>query len=95
MDKKWDELAYELTTDTGTRALKITSHFQNTPTGWFDTGQYTINEAGKPLGSIYVDLYTGRKSQWDGNKDEFTDQQFYDIVNHIRFKDVAHLPNLF
>ena len=95
MDKKWEELAYELTTDTGTRSLKITPHFQKISTGWFDTGQYTINEGGKPLGNIYVDLYTGGKPQWDGSRGEFTYQQIHDIVSFIVFKDVAHLPDLF
>jgi hypothetical protein len=95
MDKKWDELAYELTTDIGTRSLKITPHFQKISTGWFDTGQYTIAEHGKPLGNVYVDLYTGGKPQWDGSKDEFTYQQIHDIVHHIRFKDVAHKTDVF
>lgn len=95
MDKKWEELAYELTTDTGTRSLMITPHFQKTSTGWFDTGKYTVAERGRQLGNIYVDLYTGRQPQWDGKRDEFTSQQLYDIVNHIIFKDVAGQPDVF
>jgi len=95
MDKKWEELAYELKTESGIRSLIITPHFQKISSGWFDTGQYTIAENGKVLGNVYVDLYTGGKPQWDGSKDEFTYAQIYDIVNHIVFKDVAHLPKLF
>jgi hypothetical protein len=95
MDEKWEELAYELTTGTGIRSLTITPHFQKVSRGWFDTGQYTISEKGKPLGNIYVDLYTGGKPQWDGSKDEFTYKQIHDIVSHIVFKDVAHLPDPF
>ena len=95
MDNKREQLAYELETKTGTRSLKITPHFHRISTDWFDTGQYTITENGKPLGSIYVDLYTGAKPQWDGSKDDFTGEQIDQIVYHIVFKDILHLPNLF
>ena len=84
----------ELTTDTGKRSFKVAPHFQKISTGWFDTGQYTVYEDGKPLGNIYVDLYTGGKLQWDGSKDEFTYQQMYDLVNQIAFKDVVRSSDL-
>ena len=95
MDKKWEELAYELKTEKGTRSFKITPHFQKISTGWFDTGQYTVTENGKPLGNVYVDLYTGGKIQWDGSKDEFSYHQLHEMVSFIRFKDIAHLPDIF
>ena len=94
MDKKWEELACELTTDTGKRTFRVTPHFQKTSNGWFDSGQYTVYEGGKPLGNIYVDLYTGGKNQWDGSKDEFTSKQMHDLVNQIVFKDVVRSPDL-
>lgn len=95
MDEKWEELACELRTNKGVRSLKVTPHFQKLSKGWFDTGKYTISEDGKLLGNVYVDLYTGGKPQWDGSKDEFSSKEFYELVNQIVFKDVAHLPDLF
>jgi hypothetical protein len=95
MDKKWEELACELTTDKGTRAFRIIPHFQKVLSGWFDTGKYTVYENDKVLGNIYVDLYTGRKPQWDGSMDEFSYEQLYELVNRIVFKDVVRSPDLF
>jgi hypothetical protein len=88
MHAKWEELSYELRTATKTRILTITPHFQKISKGWFDTGQYTVSEKGKPLGNIYMDLYTGGQTQWDGSKDEFTPQELRDIANHIAYMPV-------
>lgn len=95
IDKKWEALAYTLATEAGTRLLDINPHFQKISDGWFDTGKDTISEGGKASGTIYVDRYTGRKPQWDGGKDEFSDQQILAIVDHIAFQDIAHLPDCF
>lgn len=84
LKEKWLQLNYDLVSRGRTRSMEIKPFFQKVPGGWFDTGQYTIIEAGKPLGNLYVDVYTAGPLHWDGSKDEFDAGELEAIANFIQ-----------
>ena len=82
--EKWQQLAYDLVDHGRSRSLEIRPYFQKVPGGWFDTGQYTITENEKPLGNLYVDVYTAGPLHWDGSKDEFKPGELEAIADFIQ-----------